>query len=384
MQNVFKLLQDIFGYCFLFSLLGLFIGLISPKLVIWWGSEKTRSRVLLIYGLATFAFWMLFAGVTIPDVIRRSYHSSCYIVKQNLVTIRTSQEIPSTITMIAKKGEKFKKIYEQDKWVQVKLPNGKTGWIYKEERKLPSSKVKIYVKGSMVNIRDGPSTDYQIIRKVRRGEQLELLGQYRTWYQVRLRDKKLGWIYKPLTLSEKSWKVQLRRQAEEQRKRDMALLKKLITEREGLQKRIDQNKDRIQKWVNMPGKPTPEDAEWLDRIIRENVRLNAKIAKINEDIRAIEQKYFSSKIEFLKFCATHVVEEYIKGKLLTPNTAKFCWSGFLSLPGTFVSYEGNWVFLVKGWVDVENAFGVKIRHHFIVRLRYKEKEGWQLLDFGWL
>jgi len=330
---------------------------------------------------ATIMFFCLLLIVGCSDMPRKG---EIYEIRQEIVAVRSARKTPSTILGIAKRGERLKVLEVQDKWIKVKLPGGQTGWFYQEPEKLVFSGVRIYIKGLRVNVREGPGTNYQVIRKVRRGEQLELLGRYQAWNQVRLRDGKLGWIYKPLTLSEKSWKAQLRRQAEEQRKRDMALLKKLITEREELQKRIDQNKERLQRWVNIPRKPTLEDAEWLDKVIRENVRLNAKITKINEGIKAIEQKYFSSKIEFLKICATHVTEEYIKEKLLAPSTAKFCWSGFLSFPSAFVSYEGNWVFVVKGWVDAENAFGVKIRHHFIVRLKHKEEEGWQLLDFGWL
>lgn len=47
------------------SLVGLVVGLISPKLAIRWGSRRTRGRVLLTYGLAAVVFFILF-GITAP------------------------------------------------------------------------------------------------------------------------------------------------------------------------------------------------------------------------------------------------------------------------------------------------------------------------------
>lgn len=58
-------MQNFFEILFFLSLLGLIIGLISPKLVIRWGSKRTRGRVFLIYGLAMVVFLIL-VGVTAP------------------------------------------------------------------------------------------------------------------------------------------------------------------------------------------------------------------------------------------------------------------------------------------------------------------------------
>ncbi|NQS90560.1 hypothetical protein HQ584_12320 [Patescibacteria group bacterium] len=58
-------MQNFFGILFFLSLIGLIIGLISPKLVIRWGSKRTRGRVFLTYGLAMVVFLIL-VGVTAP------------------------------------------------------------------------------------------------------------------------------------------------------------------------------------------------------------------------------------------------------------------------------------------------------------------------------
>lgn len=55
----------IFFLLTLFALIGLVIGLIKPDKVIKWGEKKTRKQVALIYGVASVAFFILFA-IAIP------------------------------------------------------------------------------------------------------------------------------------------------------------------------------------------------------------------------------------------------------------------------------------------------------------------------------
>lgn len=56
---------DIFGFLMLFSFLGLIIGLIKPRFVMWFGLPKKRSAALLLYLSLTLLFMVLF-GATAP------------------------------------------------------------------------------------------------------------------------------------------------------------------------------------------------------------------------------------------------------------------------------------------------------------------------------
>lgn len=53
----------------------------------------------------------------------------------------------------------------------------------------------LMVSGSIVNIRTGPGTQYDIMTQVNRGEILEALNKSGDWYNVRLKDGTVGWIY---------------------------------------------------------------------------------------------------------------------------------------------------------------------------------------------
>ena len=60
-------MSDLSMLLLLLSLVGLIVGLISPRLTIRWGNRRTRGRVVLTYGLAVVVFFILF-GVTTPPV----------------------------------------------------------------------------------------------------------------------------------------------------------------------------------------------------------------------------------------------------------------------------------------------------------------------------
>ncbi|SKA00266.1 hypothetical protein [Selenihalanaerobacter shriftii] len=47
------------------SLLGFIVGMIKPKLVIWWGNNQTRNNVAKIYGITLIVFLIL-TGITMP------------------------------------------------------------------------------------------------------------------------------------------------------------------------------------------------------------------------------------------------------------------------------------------------------------------------------
>ena len=56
----------------------------------------------------------------------------------------------------------------------------------------------VEVIGTTVNVRSGPGTSHAILGSVKRGERLALLGESGSWFQIRLPDGRVGWIYNKL------------------------------------------------------------------------------------------------------------------------------------------------------------------------------------------
>lgn len=58
-------------------------------------------------------------------------------------------------------------------------------------------------------------------------------------------------------------------------------------------------------------------------------------------------------------CAQNVVRENLK----SPSSAKFCW-----YPEADISNLGDNEYMIRGWVEAQNDFGVSIKTDFIVTL----------------
>ncbi|MGI6226476.1 MAG: SH3 domain-containing protein [Peptococcales bacterium] len=97
-------------------------------------------------------------------------------------------------------------IDEKDNWFQTKLADGTVGWIAgwlvnDENQNLE----KAVVEGSVVNIRKGPGTEYEVTGQVKAGSLLTILKSENNWCLVKLPDGKQGWVA--------SWLVKINRVA---------------------------------------------------------------------------------------------------------------------------------------------------------------------------
>jgi SH3-like domain-containing protein len=61
----------------------------------------------------------------------------------------------------------------------------------------PSGKM-VSVTGPLVNIRNGPGMKHKVLTTVKEGDELEVLGEIGSWYNVKLPDGTEGWIYHKL------------------------------------------------------------------------------------------------------------------------------------------------------------------------------------------
>ena len=93
-----------------------------------------------------------------------------------------------------KKEEPFKGEIQQEEAVPAPAPQKGE---QTPELVVPSPQM-VCVIASVVNIRSGPGTKNKVITTVRRGDELEMLGETGYWYNVKLSNEVEGWIYKKL------------------------------------------------------------------------------------------------------------------------------------------------------------------------------------------
>lgn len=77
---------------------------------------------------------------------------------------------------------------------------------------------------------------------------------------------------------------------------------------------------------------------------------------------------------------------FVKERLKAPDSADFgsAWDGDRQDPSEACKDQGGEVWVCRGWVKAQNAFGVKLRNRFRVVLEYKrdEKETWRVVAPG--
>ena len=86
-------------------------------------------------------------------------------------------------------------IKKSGNWYQIRDFEGDTGWIYRRLlKKIPA----VIVKGTIVNVREGPGTGFRVLFQAEKGVSFKLLKRNKNWLKVRHADGEVGWIHKSL------------------------------------------------------------------------------------------------------------------------------------------------------------------------------------------
>ena len=80
-------------------------------------------------------------------------------------------------------------------WYRIRDFEGDTGWIYGSLLKqIPA----VIVKGTIVNVREGPGTGFRVLFQAEKGVSFKLLNREQHWLKVEHADGEVGWIHKSL------------------------------------------------------------------------------------------------------------------------------------------------------------------------------------------
>jgi SH3-like domain-containing protein len=80
-------------------------------------------------------------------------------------------------------------------WRQIRDYEGDVGWIY---HSLLKDVPAVIVKGSLVNVREGPGTDAKVLFQAENGVSFKLEEKKGEWFRVKHADGDTGWIHKSL------------------------------------------------------------------------------------------------------------------------------------------------------------------------------------------
>jgi len=113
------------------------------------------------------------------------------------------------VLMTVNKGDKLTIIGERGEWFNVRLEDGKEGWInsravkrqeYAPEKPITSAPTTFSSGTTRILtwdfsvVKSGPGNDYSVIATVRKGDKLTIMEQSGEWVKVRLENGQEGWI----------------------------------------------------------------------------------------------------------------------------------------------------------------------------------------------
>ncbi|MDU4936437.1 MAG: SH3 domain-containing protein, partial [Peptostreptococcaceae bacterium] len=121
------------------------------------------------------------------------------IVTTSVLNVRTGAGTNYSIMSKVYKGDTLEVIGSLNGWYNIKLSNGKTGWVSGDYLSISGSSTNTESKKGTVttdtlNVRSGAGTSYSIISKVYKGDTVNIVGSSNGWYKIELSSGKTGWV----------------------------------------------------------------------------------------------------------------------------------------------------------------------------------------------
>jgi N-acetylmuramoyl-L-alanine amidase len=126
-------------------------------------------------------------------------------VTATILNVRDGYSLNGAVIDQVKKGDKLTILSEQNNWANVKLLNGKVGWVagwYLEmttEKTTPgdsndSNSSSVTILYDTTNIRSGPSTSHDVIERANQGDTFTIVEKVSDWYKISLPTGKVGFV----------------------------------------------------------------------------------------------------------------------------------------------------------------------------------------------
>ncbi|MGA8944298.1 MAG: SH3 domain-containing protein [Thermoactinomyces sp.] len=127
-------------------------------------------------------------------------------VTVNLANIRTGPSLGAFIIQQAETGTILEMTGFIKEWYQIETPDGKTGFIHESTVVYNSGVVTpnrfaqaagyLKLTGPLTNIRSNPSLAAPIVQRAKKGTELILTGENRSWYRVQLSSGFIAYVHK--------------------------------------------------------------------------------------------------------------------------------------------------------------------------------------------
>ncbi len=117
-------------------------------------------------------------------------------VNRPQVNVRADATVQAARIGVLRSGELVEKIAAKNEWNQIRLADGRLGWLHAD-----LVQELWVVEGERVRVRESASTAGTTVSLVERGAQLVKLREQGNWFEVEMEDGRRGWIWKELVVA---------------------------------------------------------------------------------------------------------------------------------------------------------------------------------------
>ena len=137
-----------------------------------------RLRANLIMVVLSFC-WSIIIAIAEP----------VYVVNRLQVNIRTDATVQSERIAVLDKGQEIELLWRKDEWIQIRLPDGRNGWVHSD-----LVQEKVVVLGRQVHLRVSGSPQAEVLTTLEQEQELGRIRQVGDWSEVVLADGRKGWM----------------------------------------------------------------------------------------------------------------------------------------------------------------------------------------------
>jgi tetratricopeptide (TPR) repeat protein len=118
------------------------------------------------------------------------------IIGADEVNVRDMKGIEGEVIAKVRRGEKLKRLGNEEGWFHVLLPDGREGWVNGHLARPDVARATLVVTSSAIKLRRNPSMGAPEVTRAMQGDELKFLEERNNWYFVLTPDGQKAWVPK--------------------------------------------------------------------------------------------------------------------------------------------------------------------------------------------
>lgn len=122
-----------------------------------------------------------------------------YLTTIGTANVRVAPSVKSKVLAVLKKGERVEKVGESGAWTKIKLTTGEVAWVHSDFVQVATTETtretKIFLATkAIVKMRAEPSSNSEVVLVLKKGREVEKIGESGGYTKVRLSWGDTGWV----------------------------------------------------------------------------------------------------------------------------------------------------------------------------------------------